>query len=379
MSKLFLTAFVILILILLPSCKDQYDFSTDNLTEVKIETDIAIPLVNASFTLDEFLQESDSVFFEIDDENFMTLVFSFPVKEITAPEFFEGDYSGTLEEINYDIETQKFELGLDKLLDYEQFYVANPRVIVKITNYWDIPAQLKFLDFYYFPTETSAGIPVAGTFIDDWHSLNRPELPAIYAITDLIMDASNSSIDDMISSMPNYVTVGGLAQTVPGFDYQVDPNSIDSISMRIELPLELRVSNLNMTDTIEFDAIKDLGSDTGKFESIRLNLVFENGFPLDIDGQVYFMDETHTILDSVSIEPITIPSGTVSDGKVSTPARYVKVILIEGLRKDALFRSAFLKTRFTFSTANHQLGETIKIYADYQIDLKIGALARLKL
>jgi hypothetical protein len=360
------------------SCKDQYDFSTDNIVDPNVDANIAIPLINASFTIDDFLKENDSIFIIKDNDNFVTIVFSFDIKQITAPEFFEGDYSGILEEINYDIETQKFELGLDELIDCDEFYIADPSLKVFITNYWDIPAQLQFLNFEYFPTEISTGIPVSGTFVDEWHSINRPVSPALFAITELVMDTSNSNIDEIIAARPNSITIGGLAQTIPGIEYSVDPASSDSIRMEIEIPLELRITNFLLTDTIEFNAAKELGSDTSKFESVNLNLVFENGFPLDIEAQVYFAGENHELLDSISAEKILVPTGNISGGKVVSESKYTKIIKIEGEKKNTLFNSSYLITKFKFNTANSTSGQTVKIYSDYRIGLKVGALAKLK-
>ncbi len=380
MKKIIIISAIAIGLMIVNSCKDQYDFSTDNMSEeIIINADMAIPLIDASFTLDELIPDSSNNYIVIDEDNFISLVYEDDIIEVTAFDFFDGTYTGTLEEINYTVTPQIFQIGMDKLLNQGEFYIANPSVTLSIKNYWNIPVQFKFTDFYYYEDAFSEGIPVTGSFIDEWHDINPPKAPDLFAMTDFLLDASNSNIDELLSSMPNHLSFGAILETTPGQAYDVDGNTTDSARLKIEIPLDLRISNLNFIDTMEINGLNELGSDTAKVESVQMNLIIENGFPVSIDAQVYFADEDYTILDSISTEQIAILPASVTDGKVSAVTKSTNIIYVEGIKLQNLLNSKFLIPRIIFNTTGHELGETVKFYSDYQIGLKIGALSRLKL
>jgi hypothetical protein len=373
----------IFVLAYFQSCNDQYDFSTDKLsTNVEINPDLAIPLVNASVSVDDFLSLNDTVsYLRIDPDNFMTLIYDCNVESFPAVDYFDGTYSGILDSIYYDVPAHDYELQMDRLQSYGEFYIANPQVTLSIKNYWNVPIQFKFLNFNYHLTETSPGLPVTGSFTNDWHSVNRPVSPEIFAITEYVMNSTNSNVDDVISAMPHHFRFGAVMATNPGVGYSVSPATADSAGVKIEIPLDLRITNLVLTDTFAINIGNNIGSDTSKFESVQLNIIFENGFPLDMDAQIYFTDENYVKLDSISTEPISIESGVVTNGKITQSVKSFidPPILLEGEKKATFFNSSYIVAKLTFNTVGNSSGQTVKFYSDYHVGLKIGAIIKLKL
>ena len=95
-NLLFITSWIV-VLFLMPSCKDAYDFSTDKLAgSVEQTTDLVVPLINADITLEELLPDNEetSLFLQIDNDGFITLVYEDNIAAISAPEMFNGDYVG---------------------------------------------------------------------------------------------------------------------------------------------------------------------------------------------------------------------------------------------------------------------------------------------
>jgi hypothetical protein len=363
------------------SCKDQYDFDTDKIsTKINLQAGLAVPLVNASVTLEQVLSVFDSTsFIELDENKYITVVLERELKQISANEFFEGIYSGTLNEISYNMPVQIFKVGTKKIADYNEVYVADPRITVKIVNYWNIPVRFKITSFYYYETALSPGIPGTGSFFENWHTIVPPLAPALSATTELKINNSNSNIADIVSSTPNHISIGATIETIPGGTYSVPPGSVDSVSLKLEVPTELRIRNLILRDTVNFDAAKELGEDTSKIESVKLNLVFDNGFPIDVNAQLIFLDDSNTILDSISTTGIEIVSAQVTGGKVSKSAIQTQEINLDGGNKNAFFKSSKIVVRVRFNTTNSMSGQTIKLYSDYKFGVKAGALAKIKL
>ena len=55
-----------------------------------------------------------------------------------------------------------------------------------------------------------------------------------------------------------------------------------------------------------------IGNDTSTVKSLELSMVLDNGFPLDIASQIYFVDENYEVLDSLSSDLIHVSPATVS-------------------------------------------------------------------
>jgi len=218
-----------------------------------------------------------------------------------------------------------------------------------------------------------------GTFFSSSYTINRPTTFGLSEKTEFIMDNSNSNIDELVSAIPDHVTVSGTFQTIPGGVYAVPGASIDSVHIKIELPLDVRVKNLVLSDTIKFNAADNLGTDTSKLESLKLNLVFDNGFPVDVNTQIYLTDNSYTILDSIFTNELLVPSGQISAGKVTGSVKTTQIVNIDGAKKSAFYKATYLIAKYRYNSANSELGETVKIYSNYKIVFKAGALIKLKI
>jgi hypothetical protein len=382
MNKLIINTIIIFAVIFQFSCKDQYEFSTDNLSDdIPVNPELAIPLIDAQISVDELLSLSDTIsFLEIDENNFMTLVYNFDVKQITAPDFFDGTYSGTLDDINYPLDPETLDLGIKKFPDYDEFYVANPRIIFTIKNYWDIPAVLSISQFDCIHGQPGTTISGTGTFFSNTYTVNKPVSPALSAITEIEVNTGNSNIDDLVSSIPDRIIVAGSLQTTPGVNYSVSSLSIDSVHLRVELPLDVRIKNLVLRDTIKFSAAKDLGSDTSKLDALRLNFVFDNGFPVNLTTQIYLADDEYNIIDSIFTNELSIPGGQISNGKVTQSTKTTpEPIIIEGTKRSSFYKASYMITKYKYNTVNNHLGQTVKVYSNYRIVFKAGALIKVKL
>jgi len=367
------------------SCADEFDFSTDNLsTGIEQNSDFAVPLVNASITLEEILPNDTALnrYLIIDDNNFISMAFEYEFANYPAVDFFNGVFSGTsVPYIQETVGPQTVDLKLNEFINNGEFFLADPKIIITIKNYWDVPAQFHFTDSYYYEEENSAGLPITGDVFNTMFSINKPLTPGSFAITTIQMDNTNSNINAVISSMPYQLSFGALVETIttPPTPYSIDPNSTDSVKLKIEVPLDLRVTNLVKADTSSIDLTSSLGEDTSVVNSIQVNLIVQNGFPFSLGTQIYFADENYAILDSISNTEIFISSAITSAGKVTQSKESTNTILVENGKMSNLLKAKFLISKISFNTANAGSGETVKIYSDYKIGIKIGARIKLKI
>lgn len=371
---------------ILHSCKDAYDFSTDNLSSsIEQTSEWALPIADASITLEELLpnDEDSEQFLLIDEDNFITLIYEQEVTQVDPGEFFDGfpiggEYTGTIDQkIEYSVASQVVELGIDQLLNEGSIYLADPRVTVSLRNYWDIGARFMLTDFYYYEGATSDPIAVTGP-LTEWIDVVR-SVDGAEAVTEMSMNKDNSNIADLISALPHHLSFGAQFETtVLGEDYSVPENSVNSVDLKIEIPMELRFEDLVLTDTIDFDLGNELDGDTSAIESFSFKINLNNGFPFELASQIYFADENYVILDSLSATGLNFTAGNSTNGE-NDPVLTETEISVEGSKIHNLIKSKYLFPRFEFNSRNVALGETVKLYSTYAIGLKLGARAKLKL
>lgn len=386
MKNLLVLALTFIVAMLLQSCGDQFDFETDKLSsKIDQTSDWAIPITDAEITLSELLEENGEVeqYLITNDDGFLTLIFEEELTQVSPGEFFEGaplngEYTGTIDQpISYSIETQVLDLGLDKLLNEGSFYINDPKVIVTLRNYWSIGSQFKLTDFYFYEEAASDPIAVTGP-LTTWQPVT-PSAAGEEAITELPMTKANSNIDELISAMPHHISFGAdFESTVANEAYAVPENAVNTVDLRIEIPLDLRFENLVLTDTLDFNLGEDLDGDTTVIESFSFKINVNNGFPFQMVSQIYFADENHFIIDSISNTGIDINAGNSANGS-NNPVLTQNEIVVENQKISNLIKSKYLIPRFEFNSRNASSGETVKLYPAYTIVLKLGARAKFKI
>jgi len=381
MKNILILTYFISVLLIFSSCKGAYDFDAENLsTHVELETDIAIPLIDASITLEELLPKSDGVesFLVVDSENFITIKYKFDVTSVAIDEFLDGTppSGDPLPLIDYNIDPQKVNMGLDKFLANGRMIIADPKVKISIKNYWSIPVHFRFKDFFYYTDEAGEEkFSVTGSATTDWHSIVPFSAPETYSVTDIVLNKTNSNFDEVISHLPHHLSFGAHFQTVPPTvpptAYSVPLGITDSIKMNIEIPLDLGMENIIMQDTIEF-AFGN--SDTTAIEKLTIGTIIDNGFPMALNIQFVFIDDDGNVLASLFDGGLNIEAGTVdANGKINANTTSTNVSETNLTTINKILKATNVLYKVIINTPNVASGQTVKLYSDYNINIKMGA------
>lgn len=370
-------AFMVLIF---NSCKDSFNFNFDN---VKIEGSLtpsyAVPLVDASFTLEELLPDDDSLnrFLTIDDDGFLTIGYKDEVAEYLIEDFMGSEpLSGpALPFLQFSIDPQIITLNLNTLINQGEIYFANPSLKIIITNFWDIPAKFKLSDFYYYEEENSAAIPVTGPAVSEWDTIPGPgPIHGDSVIYEIVLDTATSNVDELISALPHHISFGADFETIPGAPYDLPAGSINKVGIEVSIPLELRLSNILFTDTVDFDL--GLNPDSADISMLTINFAADNGFPLGMNSQVYFVDANYMVLDSLftdghfDLQPATVSNGQTVE---SFPSKIS--IELSGDRLDKILEAKYLMPSILFRSTGAENNVNVKLYSTYEFGLKLSAKA----
>jgi hypothetical protein len=134
----------------------------------------------------------------------------------------------------------------------------------------------------------------------------------------------------------------------------------------MQIPLSLVATNLTITDTVDFT----LGDESVNIKSGTLTLFANNGFPLDASVQLYMMNETYTVMDSLFGSINTIDEAPLDVNLKVKEKKMTKLVIpvgeskMNGLRET---KKMLIKVRFNTSAQP----QYIKIYSYYSIDLQL--------
>ncbi len=183
--------------------------------------------------------------------------------------------------------------------------------------------------------------------------------------TSNIVSVFNQTPKNIIYTFSAQTTTVSASQT----DFVLDTSKF-RLDLEVELPLNGTAFNFAMLDTVAFS----IGSTvTDNLSSGLLRISNTNGFPIDVNMQIYFVDSLFNKLDSLltSEQPL-IASGSInSAGQVTTPTITNKDITIDPSRLKKLGNTKQLLIYAKASTINS--GATpVKIYSNYRLEVKLG-------
>lgn len=264
--------------------------------------------------------------------------------------------------------------------------LEDPKLNIYIRNAYGMPINVNFTKL---DAKSSVNppyiVPITGSGLPNPLLIQAPTFAQIgqSILTKISLSKTNSTIVQAVNLSPNYLDFLVEALSNPNGNPATDQNFvIDSskfeVDIEAELPLFGSASGFKLQDTVDFD----LGDDIDEVEWVILKVYTSNGFPLDVSMQIYFADSLGNKLDSLltSIDQI-ISSGIVGPApsyKVITPTEKHLSIQIDQKKMDNLLKAEKLIILANLSTTNNGV-DKVKIYSDYEIDVKLGVQAKGKI
>ncbi|GEM_PF-1275228 len=388
---------IVILSMLIFSCRKNFTFdeidklSTDSML---FEGTVAAPILNTELTLGNFFPETDSsLWIEADENNLVHLRMYFHVAEYSVSQIYPDlpyptpiNYPVTADSIDVHSDLQELKV-YSKMFDGHLFF-RDPKITLKFFN--EIPVVTYFrLDTLTFHTGDGS---VLSNTQDKNYTILAPTQAGQIINTNILIDKNEIPVlPDVFSPIPKYVsfavTVGSNENQNAAF--AMTGNEKIKFDADIDLPIDARLEDLVMGDTIDFEW------ETGTYSQIQsatLKIFFKNGFPLDAVSQIYFADTTNTgeigfLVDSIftdmSDPNITNagwhlkPAQTDAAGVVTIPQESRLLITIDNARVDLLKQHHASKLILVakLNTFNSSTSHFIKMYSYYKFGVKLGIKA----
>ncbi|MEM9984872.1 MAG: hypothetical protein AAF804_07230, partial [Bacteroidota bacterium] len=276
-------------------------------------------------------------------------------------------------------DTTQFDLGLAQYTPAADFYFSEPSLTLNISHGIGAPMLVKLDKLVALKNETDAALSVSNP-LEEGIDLAYPTLNqrGEMASTPIEFNHQNSDLPELLSFMPNRLQFGwhySLGQE-EGPYFITDSAGIQG-EAEFDLPLIFRAQNVHLDQVIDLDLE---WPDLDPLTQVELKLATQNGFPLAVRGQIYFLDEGGLRLDSLFRESdlFLAPAQVDAAGRVIAPQVAEQLISIDPSRYRQLQEARQLEIRASLETSN-QGEQAVRITRDLRLELNLGLKAGLEL
>ena len=301
------------------------------------------------------------------------------------------------EAIYGDLKYQQFDLGsvpleIDIFKNSENaidFLLTNPEIKHTIQNSFGFKANMGMQQMYY---EDLQGVFLADILYDSSASGNLQAAPFYFptiqqpivegdSVTSILsMNASNSSIDQLINATPkqiisNPVVVVNADSTITNNNFVLSSSEI-SVSTEITLPLEGYAGGWQMGDTIPFDfKVDELYTSETEISEAVIKFVTTNGWPLEVTFTLKLLDSAYNELSSIADSTVVIQSGNLdANGRVESSTVTITELACDEGCVDNLNETKHVILLVTAGTVDYNSQQSVKIYNDYKLGLSMALL-----
>jgi len=260
--------------------------------------------------------------------------------------------------------------------------LTNPSIKMNFSNTFGFPVQLGFDTLAY---QNKAGGPIVKmTHTPASMPINYPKFSekGIPAKTTVPINTSNTTnLDQLISSVSKYLIVQPSAKTnkdgkTTELNYILGSSQL-TVDTEIDVPLEGYATGFERLDTIDVDGTFDVDN---SIQSVIIRLILNNGFPLEIDGSLFFIDafgnkltNNGVEIDLLKLNPTILASGKVdANGSVTAITTTTNDIVISSEILPLLKTAKKLIFKTSLGTTNGTANKSVKLRDDYTIGFKLG-------
>ncbi len=361
---------------------EQFPEPSNTSSDMIIDGELAVPVLNTEFTLKNFIPSTDSsLWAEVDENDLVHLrMYLKNVVSLTASEIYNPLVFPLMPDSN-SVSTDSNKLKVyDNALSGHLFF-NDPKFTFIIKN------EIPVVTFFKIDTLRLHSPAYNATYVrdDKKYYINAPQVQNATEQTELIIDKTEiPDFEDFFSPIPKFVSFFITAgsdeiQTLPPTFPFVTGNEKISVDVDVDLPLDARLVDLVMGDTINFKL--DTTQNHDEIESIKIKLFLNNEFPVQGVTQLAFADtNNHGGIDDIIMylfegdgwvfeSAIANPNGVTTS---SVSSEIVMEITQEQIK--LLADNHASKIIFTIKLDSYQsdTGQDVKIFGWYKLGVKLG-------
>ncbi len=262
-------------------------------------------------------------------------------------------------------------------------YLNDPRLNIYISNSFGIPVSLFFDPLSAHSSENAPyDVMIHGPGLSNPLTINAPNYSQVGQTleTNVLLDKTNSTINDAINILPEEIRYGVEGTLNPGGatpqNFVLDTSRF-KVEVEVEMPLELYANNFTINDTIDFEVDTE---DVDMVEWFIFKIDAESTLPVAAEVQAYFVDSNNVVLDSLfqgitEIIPAATPGPPPMYKAVDPTYRTIAVTKnASEINKIGDTRKVILSARLNTAGGGNQI---VRFYSDNYLQMKFRVQAKL--
>lgn len=299
------------------------------------------------------------------------LTFEDPVFNAIFGEF--GSDPIILDDISFDLDfLNDFRSEIEDVI-----YFADPSITFEIDNSFGVELGLDFTDLNGVATDGTV-TNLETTLTDEDMLIRAPQNTQVgeSVITTIRLDSDNSSIDELLSALPERILFPIEAIPNPEIsnldkNFLTDSSAIN-VKTVIELPLNIRMNSYSN----EFDTeLSEL--DLDEIVSIEVIANISNNLPFNGEVNVEFLDEAgnslYIIEDGINFNSPEIDADGRTVGVDSTESR----VELSAETFEIIENAKSIRSTVTLSSEGVETNANVKIFSDYAMTLDLGIIGEV--
>lgn len=256
------------------------------------------------------------------------------------------------------------------------FQFNDPKFRLDITNSFGIPAQIDINELKTIVVQTGDELLLSG--YPNNIALNSPATQGDEVTTEIQFDNTNTSnIESIVSPTPRYLYYDGSIQINPmgpsaPLNFILNTSTLTAKG-EVELPLDGFAYGFEVRDTVAFSTGTDF-DETEAITFVMFRLIIENGFPVDVQSQIRFMDENYNTVFTVfdTPEDIIVSGVTNSDGRVIDFTEKTTDIILTEDQIALMPNVEHIELVAYGETKNGPNQERVVFFDDYELKMKLA-------
>lgn len=256
------------------------------------------------------------------------------------------------------------------------FIFEDPKVRIIVENSFGLPVQ-SVINEIRFTSINNVPFYLDGENFEDGIAFDYPTLSEVgeTKFTEFVYTSANSNVGEIFNEKTKQVTYDVDAIINKGGDKSdigfLTDSSFYRVQLSLDVPLQLRLNDLKLTDTIDMDL-----SELDQFSSAEFKFVTQNAFPFNVDLQAYFLDTLENISTPIfEGDGLFLESADLHENGVVTPKEEATTfVALDENQFTNLIKAHQIAMVATFSNSEIAPDESFWILSDYGINLKLGAI-----
>ena len=326
------------------------------------------------------IPENNQVTFEYDavapdgtPVNLTNFFLSINAPSISYAEGFLGQrvYEGGSDEVDIDFFDFSYTDG--------QVLFSEPVITLFVENSYGIPTRAIVNDFHVTTTNGNI-LPVTGDLIRSGLDFPYPEPDQVgmVSLDSFVFTKDNSNVGEVLSLNPRSIAYdidilthpeGGTGQS--GF---VRNDNYYSVRMQVDLPMIGNILRFAVRDTVALSI-----GDLQEIEEAEIKIIADNDIPVDADLQLYFLDDSGVLLDSLFLaDQQRLQAALMTPDQSGTITQTTEVIVpISAERFEVVKEVASAILTINLSTDRNR-DQPVRIFQNQQIGIRAGMKAQVK-